>query len=220
MKLQEKQNILEKELIANLCSIPERPEGWLPHTVYVEEEGEDENHYGIPVYTVYRLEDFQKDGTCILYNKESGERFSGRHLHEINIDWLVTIWERYLELCCEQGIWKGNAFAFLKTSTGKPKKEIKEFMDSGWDKCIAYTDNRKRFLGEEDRETWIFSFPLDCFDRNASESEIVDDYENNPDTRVEKMTPLEFTARINDEAFNDQDNWVRAIGLPKTSNNH
>ena len=32
---------------------------------------------------------------------------------------------------------------------------------------------------------------------------------------VEKMTPLEFTARINDEMFNDQDNWVRAIELPK-----
>ncbi len=29
------------------------------------------------------------------------------------------------------------------------------------------------------------------------------------------MTPLEFTARINDEMFNDQDNWVRAVELPK-----
>ena len=29
------------------------------------------------------------------------------------------------------------------------------------------------------------------------------------------MTPLEFTARINDEAFNARDYWVRAIELPK-----
>ena len=34
-------------------------------------------------------------------------------------------------------------------------------------------------------------------------------------TRVEKMTPLEFTANINDECFDDRNNWVRAIELPK-----
>jgi len=36
-----------------------------------------------------------------------------------------------------------------------------------------------------------------------------------PATRVEKMTPLEFTANINDECFDDRNNWVRAIELPK-----
>lgn len=45
--------------------------------------------------------------------------------------------------------------------------------------------------------------------------EIIVDYENNPATRVEKMTPLEFTANINDECFDDRNNWVRAIELPK-----
>ena len=44
---------------------------------------------------------------------------------------------------------------------------------------------------------------------------IIVDYENNPATRVEKMTPLEFTANINDECFDDRNNWVRAIELPK-----
>lgn len=47
------------------------------------------------------------DGSCTLYNAESRERFTCRHLHEINMDWLVTVWERYLELCVEQDIWKG-----------------------------------------------------------------------------------------------------------------
>ena len=49
----------------------------------------------------------------------------------------------------------------------------------------------------------------------STDKEIIFDYENNPHTEVEKMTPLEFTARINDEMFNDQDNWVRAIELPE-----
>ena len=152
----------------------------LPHTVYVEEEGEDGYGHGIPVYTMYRLEEIRTDGSCTLYNAESRERFTCRHLHEINMDWLVTVWERYLELCVEQDIWKGNAVAFLK-----------------------------------DREIWIFSFPLDEFERDVPAGKIIVDYENNPATRVEKMIPLEFTANINDECFDDRNNWVRAIELPK-----
>lgn len=54
-----------------------------------------------------RLEEIRTDGSCTLYNAESRERFTCRHLHEINMDWLVTVWERYLELCVEQDIWKG-----------------------------------------------------------------------------------------------------------------
>ena len=102
MKLQEKQKELEQEIIANLRAIPKMPEGLLPHTVYVEEEGEDAEHHGIPVYTVYKLEEIRPDGSCMLYNPDSRERFPCRHLYEINIDWLVTVWERYLELCVAQ----------------------------------------------------------------------------------------------------------------------
>lgn len=54
MKLQEKQKELEQEIIANLRAIPKMPEGLLPHTVYVEEEGEEDEHHGIPVYTAYK----------------------------------------------------------------------------------------------------------------------------------------------------------------------
>ena len=111
MRIQEKQKALEQEVIANLCAIPKMPENMLPHTVYVEEEGEDGYGHGIPVYTMYRLEEIRTDGSCTLYNAESRERFTCRHLHEINMDWLVTVWERYLELCVEQDIWKGNAVA-------------------------------------------------------------------------------------------------------------
>ena len=161
-------------------------------------------------------EEIRTDGSCTLYNAESRERFTCRHLHEINMDWLVTVWERYLELCVEQDIWKGNAVAFLKDRTGKPEEEIISFVETSWDKCQAYTDNLKAFLGEDkDREIWIFSFPLDEFERDVPAGKIIVDYENNPATRVEKMTPLEFTANINDECFDDRNNWVRAIELPK-----
>lgn len=50
MRIQEKQKALEQEVIANLCAIPKMPENMLPHTVYVEEEGEDGYGHGIPVY--------------------------------------------------------------------------------------------------------------------------------------------------------------------------
>ena len=149
MRIQEKQKALEQEVIANLCAIPKMPENMLPHTVYVEEEGEDGYGHGIPVYTMYRLEEIRTDGSCTLYNAESRERFTCRHLHEINMDWLVTVWERYLELCVEQDIWKGNAVAFLKDRTGKPEEEIISFVETSWDKCQAYTDNLKAFLGED-----------------------------------------------------------------------
>lgn len=216
MKLQEKQKELEQEIIANLRAIPKMPEGLLPHTVYVEEEGEEDEHHGIPVYTAYKLEEIRPDGSCMLYNPDSRERFPCRHLYEINIDWLVTVWERYLELCVGQKLWKQNAVAFLKESTDKTDTEISAFVDSGWDRCSAYTDNLKRFLGKDEvKEVWVFSFPMDDFGRDAPDKEIIFDYENNPHTEVEKMTLLEFTARINDEMFNDQDNWVRAIELPE-----
>ena len=48
MRIQEKQKALEQEVIANLCAIPKMPENMLPHTVYVEEEGEDGYGHGIP----------------------------------------------------------------------------------------------------------------------------------------------------------------------------
>lgn len=189
MKLQEKQKELEQEIIANLRAIPKTPEGLLPHTVYVEEEGEEDEHHGIPVYTAYKLEEIRPDGSCMLYNPDSRERFPCRHLYEINIDWLVTVWERYLELCVGQKLWKQNAVAFLKESTDKTETEISAFVDSGWDRCSAYTDNLKRFLGKDEvKEVWVFSFPMDDFGRDAPDKEIIFDYENNPHTEVEKMT--------------------------------
>ena len=216
MRIQEKQKELEKEIIANLCAIPKMPEDMLPHTVYVEEEGEDENGYGVPVYTMYKLEEIRPDGNCTIYNAATRERFTDRHLYEINIDWLVTVWERYLELCVEQDIWKENAIKYLHNHTDKSDAEILSFVETSWDRCRAYTDNLKTLLGEnEAKEIWIFSFPIDDFERNAPIEDIIADYGHNPGTQVRKMTLPEFIADINDECFDDMHNWVRTIELPK-----
>ena len=148
MRIQEKQKALEQEVIANLCAIPKMPENMLPHTVYVEEEGEDGYGHGIPVYTMYRLEEIRTDGSCTLYNAESRERFTCRHLHEINMDWLVTVWERYLELCVEQDIWKGNAVAFLKTvPANRKRKSFHSWKPRGTNARLIQTTSR-RFLGK------------------------------------------------------------------------
>ena len=73
------------------------------------------------------------------------------------MDWLVTVWERYLELCVEQDIWKGNAVAFLKDRTGKPEEEIISFVETSWDKCRAlYRQPQGVSWEDKDREIWIF----------------------------------------------------------------
>lgn len=88
---------LTNMFVTELSRLPLRPNGWLPHIVYVEEEGD------YPVYTMYKLEEIRKDGSCVLFNPKSGERFDNRHLYEINIDWLDTVLRWYYECCLVQG---------------------------------------------------------------------------------------------------------------------
>lgn len=89
---------LSRKFVDELRCLPFRPDGWLPHIVYVEEEGD------YPVYTMYKLEEIREDASCTLFNPETNERFHDRHLHEINIDWLDTVLRRYHECCIEQGL--------------------------------------------------------------------------------------------------------------------
>lgn len=99
---QERIQALTEKLIADLCRIDERPDDWLPHTVYVEEAGEDEDLGEIPVYTRYSLENYEADGSCTFRNME-GECRTG-HLNEICIDWLIILWNRYMELYIDQNM--------------------------------------------------------------------------------------------------------------------
>ena len=94
-------NDLTRQVIASLVQIEDVPAEWLPHTVYVEELGEDENGYGVPVYNPYKLSQIYPSGDCVLQNVITLES-EERHLSEINIEWLITVLNRYEELISEQ----------------------------------------------------------------------------------------------------------------------
>lgn len=93
----------------SLCHISERPDGWLPHIVFVEEEGED----GYPCYVRYNLIDYHADGTCTLQRPNTDVQEIDRELCEINVDWLITVWNWYVELSIEQKTWKDHAVEVL-----------------------------------------------------------------------------------------------------------
>ena len=101
MKLQTKLTGLHEEIIGSLCSIEEIPEELLPHIVYVEEEKGLHLSCGSSVYNVYNLTRIFPDGRCMLENPETGEE-EQRHLDEINIDWLITVWNWYCDLSGKQ----------------------------------------------------------------------------------------------------------------------
>lgn len=94
--LNEQLRALYKSYVDTLSSLPKRPEGWLPHIVYVEEVCDDFEGFGMPCYTRYRLEEINQDGTCILYNEVANERIEAG-LEEINIDWLDSVLNWYYE---------------------------------------------------------------------------------------------------------------------------
>lgn len=214
-------NITDK-LIANLCRITERPDDWLPHTVYVEEEGENANCDGIPVYTMYELEDYKGDGSCTLYYPQTGERRSG-HLNEINIDWLVTVWNRYMELCIEQGLWRERAIHILEQKSSASLPDILEFVGKHWQNLASDDENIETFRQRmapvtplaHQKELYVFIWPIELMVREVTDKQILAVYENRPSRslrkgddvfaqddetmyRVRKLTPAEFENEIND----------------------
>ena len=188
MRLQEKQKELEQETIANLRAIPKMPEGLLPHVVYVEEEGDD-----YPVYTLYRLEEIRKDGSCSLRNPATGEYFPERQLYEINIDWLLTVWNRYVELCIEQHLPPIQDIDEMCTRT--KAKSLYAFV---WSCNLFWRD----VTDEKLIETW----------KNGASRSLNDEEDENL-YEVERLTPDELAERINDECFNDTEDYVRFIEM-------
>lgn len=98
MTFLQKHKALENEVVANLRSIKDMPKGCLPHVVFVEEEN-DEGH---PVFNEYKLHKINKDGTCSLENSITGELEGNRNLSEIEVSWLITVWEQYVSLMAEE----------------------------------------------------------------------------------------------------------------------
>jgi uncharacterized secreted protein with C-terminal beta-propeller domain len=63
----------------------------------VEEETERSLDCGNSVYNAYNLIKIFPDGTCFLENPET-RREEKRLLSEINTDWLITVWNRYVDV--------------------------------------------------------------------------------------------------------------------------
>ncbi|MDR2475970.1 MAG: hypothetical protein LBD45_08950 [Bacteroidales bacterium] len=102
---------------------------------------------------------FDIDGTLVSFNT---------HRIEINIEWLITVWDYYRDL------------------SGIKEPE------------------------QENKTLYAFLYPVEHFERNATDSEIISGWEDQ-ETGVKKLTPDELAAQINDEDFNDTNFWVRFI---------
>lgn len=190
---QEQVKNLTDKLVSGLCRTDERPEDWLPHTVYVEEVGEDEKLGDIPVYTRYTLEDYKPDGSCTFRNAE-GEYRTG-HLHEICIDWFVTLWSRYAELCAEQGLWRERAIHMLEQEADAALSDILEFVGEHWQNLASDEENIEAFRqwtgtdkhtaargqAAPEKRLTAFVWPCDLMDRNVSDQEILAAYETKDD---------------------------------------
>lgn len=155
MTPQEQAKSLTDKIIDNLCRITERPEGWLPHIVYVEEEGD------YPVYNRYELIDYAPDGSCILYNPRTDSRENGFHLSEINIDWLITVWNRYMGSCIGRDTWRNRAVEILRKETAADEMTIRKFIEEHWQIMLLDEDNIKAFKQKTDtkqKSTQLYAF--------------------------------------------------------------
>lgn len=65
----------------------------------------------------------------------------------------------------------------------------------------------------QDKQLAVFLYPCQRFERNATDCEIITDYETNQgqDPCVEKYTPDEFATIINDNGINYQEYFTRFI---------
>lgn len=139
---QEQVKQLTDKIVASLSYITEYPDCWLPHSVWVEEEGDA----GDPTYRQYTLEKLYPDGMCDLHDPKTGKlEHDDYHLSEINIDWLVTIWNRYVELSIEQGMWKDRAVEVLTRETDADELTIREFVEEYWENLLLDDDNITAF---------------------------------------------------------------------------
>ncbi len=226
MTPQEQEKHLSQNIIASLCRVSERPDGLLPHIVYVEEEGRD----GYPCYVRYQLIDYRSDGTCTLQNPNTNAQETDRHLSEINIDWLVTLWNRYVELSIEQKTWKERAIEILLQNSDADEVLIREFAEEHWQNLLLDSDNIEAFKNwlqsKKSGEPHYYAFIWNCWHlkRNVSDAELLEAWQNGPsrsaiveedetEYEVECLTLDELAERINDDCFNDTEDYVRFIQM-------
>lgn len=224
MTPQEQAKSLTDKIVANLCRITKRPDEWLPHIVYVEEEGD------YPVYNRHELIDYEPDGNCTLYNPRTDSHENDYHLCEINIDWLVGLWNRYVELSIEQGIWQDHAVQILQQQTDAGELTIRQFVERHWQNLLLDDDNiiafnKWRACNEAtNRQLYAFLWSCNFLNRDILDEELIAAWENGPSRskideedeslyEVEKLTPDELAERINDDSFAFAEDYVRFIEI-------
>lgn len=235
MTPQEQIKQLTDKLVSNIVSIVEYPDNWLPHSVWVEEESPIT---GDPVYNQYMLEKINPDGTCNLFSPKTGALVHDDiFLSAINIDWLITIWNRYIELCIDQRIWKQRALRLLQKYTESDEKVAAEYIDKHWRhysldednidsfKCYLQSQTKDNILPLSGSEG-IYALIWNChhLGRNVSYKELIKVWDNGPSRskinegdeelyEVERLTPDELAERLNDEAFAFTEDYVCFIKL-------
>jgi hypothetical protein len=218
MSFQKEARGLLERVVSSLNGIKAVPGDLLPHTVFVEEEQDGE-----PVYNRYQLTKLLPNGKCVLYNPKDNLS-EERDLSEIGLDWLITIWNWYLDLSGESGpepepepnrIIPNSLERALRLLLDAALHEIPCFEQSHTfavctgalgDDGLVEENGDARMLPEQ--ELSVFLYPLEHFERNVTDDEILSGW---ADGYVEKYTPDEFAELINDESFADREYWVRFI---------
>lgn len=156
MTYQEQHKALENRIISSLCEIKEYPCELFPHSVFVEEVGEDCG----PVYNKYSLVSInQSEKTCMLKSSHSREE-SEFYLSSISIDWLVTVWNRCQELISESGKFREHAVCYLLEHTDAEPDYIAEYVAKNWrlsfhDEANLATFNECRKQVDYNLETYL-----------------------------------------------------------------
>lgn len=220
MKPREQEYNFQNRLIESIqfIGLNKQPKSWLPHPVTVVEAVEDPDGEERPNLLHCILNEICDDRTCYMNIVGSGDAEDIYGLCEIINISHIQLWEKYVSLSSH--VWRDNAIAYLKAKTDATDDVIKSFVDTHWNKEQLLADNLDSFNSQAnnqtEEETWVFTYSIERFDRDASDEEIIADYERgNDDEPTRKMTMDEFAALINDELFDDIHNWVRVIKLPK-----
>lgn len=113
--LSERLRQLYKDLALEITITTQRPEGWLPRTVFVESDQYEDG------FMQCKVTEIHPDGTFTAENLSTGETET-HDLTEINIDWLALMLDLYASDCHEQGL-KETQEVRRCDSCGRPMKE-------------------------------------------------------------------------------------------------
>lgn len=202
-------NQLQNDIIANLTVITDRPDGWLPHKVFVEEEGDD----GAPAYKEYQLVDFKPDGSCTLRDTSTNEDDEERQLSEINIDWLMTVYGYYCDLSEEQEALNSEPYSnplehSLRLLLDVACLEISCFEESEtYSQCVKVLASSGEKV--KPKELMAFLFPIEM-GRDSTDEELLRLWNNN-DESIITYTPAELAATLNDDDAGFSEHYVRFI---------